>query len=508
MRFNSLGFGNAVSMKRLAVVLLPAVSVFTLPASVHAADPTIMAVGDSITAGFEQPSYRHALYKDLQKSGCSVDMVGGETLNTYSYNNPGLFPGQEFFDLQAIDPRYPAGSSWAASNDSDDTDHQAFGGIRADELFTGIADKGVPDIATQVIAFQPDYMLLHAGTNDLGQEVDRDKTVERWTSQTTEDLRNIIQATRRNQRNVKILVANFIPRDDDEGEFDAREQEMSDALTKSIEDNLSSEANVTIVDVKTGFDTQTMTTDGIHPNIVGEQHMADAFRTELLRLGLCEGVEGNTNTLPTLTLSNRQWEMITIPADPGPNGTVRNLFADDIQAAYGATEDWVVYRYEPSTDQYVVMGLDDTLLPNTGYWIIQVIADSITVDLPDTLSPIAASDVAGCPAGKQCTTASLASSADIVQWSLVGLSTLDKVSYADTRYQTANPACASGCTAAQAEQNNLVSSAAYRWNQTGYVAMAASDQIQPWDGVWLKVLPGANAPVWVLPITGSTAGVQ
>jgi len=498
--------GNLYSSKRrllrLLTRVLPFTAAFVLPLSVQAQDvgPTIMPVGDSITAGWQQPSYRRALYKDLQNAGCDVNMVGDQTLSSFLYNKPGEYPGEDFPSLAGFNPPYPAGATWSVANAADDTDHQGFGGIQAQEIATGVSS--VQPIATYVNNEQPDYVLLHAGTNDLSQALKKpDRTVERFVQNTSYDLRTIIKRVQESQPTAQILLGNFIPRaKEDAGSAQGeRERQMSVALTQEIDEKFPGLSNVTVVDVESGFNSATMTTDGVHPNALGEQHIADAFREALLDLGLCDNTGGPDPTpLPTHTINKGEWSLISIPADPGPSGTVQALFADDIDAnKYGSDGEWVVYAFDAVQGKYKELALSDTLAANKGYWIIQDVTDSIVLDLPSSLTPLAGGDLPGCPTDN-CVSADLVSNASKAQWNLVGISTLKSVTFENTRFQTANPVCDSGCTPAQAETNNLVSNEAHRY-RSGYQEMSAGDKTQPWDGIWIEVRSNAQSPKWVVP---------
>ncbi|MFK8080304.1 MAG: hypothetical protein AB8B97_08470, partial [Granulosicoccus sp.] len=126
--------------------------------------------------------------------------------------------------------------------------------------------------------------------------------------------------------------------------------------------------------------------------------------------------------LPTHTLTRGEWSLISKPADPGPNGTVETLFADDLPAAsYGSSGEWLIYEFNASSNAYREVELSDNLLANTGYWMIQISADSVVLDLPDSLRPLTGESTTDCPTRDLCSIKSLIGKQG-GQWNLVGVS--------------------------------------------------------------------------------------
>jgi len=155
--------------------------------------------------------------------------------------------------------------------------------------------------------------------------------------------------------------------------------------------------------------------------------------------------------LPTHTLANNEWSLISIPADPGSDGTVASLFGDDLPTTdYGSTGQWVMFGLDMATDEYVALVLGDRLSANTGYWILQRTGSSVVVDVPDTLNAPATSASAGCPEAQQCAQITLGTEAGRRQWNLVGFSSDTSLNYGSSRYQAQNSSCTAGCTPEQA----------------------------------------------------------
>ena len=276
-----------MSLKNL--ILVSAATVGTL-LTVHSgsaqAQQSVMVAGDSISAGFLQPSYRRPLLDELASYGCDVSMVGDQTMNNFDFRSPVANPGN-----------FEDGFS---PNNGYDTDHQAFPAIRADQLADGVSNFPyvVDPIADFVSLQQPDFLLVHLGTNDMGAafraSLDSDAEINAWVDETINDMRRFIDTSidaHNNPSLLKILVANFIPY--------AREtitprqmvvaERTSDLYSQRLESLVLDMADprVLIVDVATGFDPVSMTLEGIHPNTTGEQHMAGAFLPILRGAGLC-----------------------------------------------------------------------------------------------------------------------------------------------------------------------------------------------------------------------------
>lgn len=501
-----------LAKKSICFTALPLLLTPVLPTVANAADPTVMVVGDSISAGWFRPSYRHALYREFQNAGCSVDMVGDQTLTSYSYKRPGSQPGIDYPSLDQFEPDYGSGEHWSVSNPEDDTDHQAFGGIRADQTVSGVeatASGGarVEPIQVYVNNHQPDYMLVHLGTNDLGQEMDKESPDQSsFVTKTTNDLKNLVNRSREARADVKILIGDFIRRAGEGAAKRDLERQFSEAFTESIRNELNGYRGITtVVDVASGFNPSEMTYDGVHPNFRGERHLANAFMQALRDMGVCENVGGN-DELPKHTLRNGEWSLITIPADPGASGTVENLLADDMgNLPYGQNGSWVVYAYNAQGRTYQELGLGDRLRANVGYWIVQLSGGTVELDLPSNLSPAATGSPAGCPSGQVCTTSPLVSNASGSQWNLVGFSALNNLRFGETRFHTTSGACTSGCSPDEANTQGIAKNVAYRYrnpNNAGnpYVEMLSTDTFKAWEGVWVKVYSSADSPTWVLPV--------
>jgi lysophospholipase L1-like esterase len=113
--------------------------------------------------------------------------------------------------------------------------------------------------------YDPDVVLLMLGTNDYS---DPDATAAGTAAQ----LKQIVDEIHAVNADVEIFVA-IIPRTNKEmADYDAALQTMPD---------------VTYVDQFSGFDPETMTDDGVHPNDIGSQLIADVYYAALQSAGYC-----------------------------------------------------------------------------------------------------------------------------------------------------------------------------------------------------------------------------
>ena len=207
-----------------------------------AASPTpspvtrIMPLGDSITqANDETNSYRRPLWRLLQGSGRRVDFVGSQ-----SENHQGPPPNPDF-----------------------DLDHEGHWGWTADDVLR--------EIDGWARAFTPDVVLLHLGSNDALRGHD--------TAETLDELAAIVARLRAANPRVSVLLAQLIPT---RRAADNRRIEALNAGIPGLAARLDSAASrVVVVDQYTGFDANTDTRDGIHPNAAGEEKMASVWNHAL-----------------------------------------------------------------------------------------------------------------------------------------------------------------------------------------------------------------------------------
>lgn len=193
----------------------------------------IMPLGDSITQGAaNNDSYRRALWKLLERSKARIDLVG-----SMKTNHPYTGSAHSDFDI----------------------DHEGHWGWRADEVLAkidGWAKQAAPDI-----------VLIHLGSNDILQKQKNEDTLE--------ELRQIIIALRKQNRGIKIFLAQLIPIASKAANI--RIQELNRLLPDMAQSMTSNDSPVHIVNQYEGFNAFKDTYDGLHPNKSGIEKMAQQW---------------------------------------------------------------------------------------------------------------------------------------------------------------------------------------------------------------------------------------
>jgi lysophospholipase L1-like esterase len=219
----------------LAIVtaLVAALTFVVAQPAVSAAAPVrIMPLGDSITAG--PGCWRALLWDHLQRTGLTnIDFVGTQQGGGCSVP----------FDI----------------------DHEGHAGFAA----TGIADQN--QLPAWLAATSPDIVLMHLGTNDMwGGTISTDAILAAYSK--------LVDQMRANNPTMKIIVAQIIPMNPPSCAVCAQEVvALDNALPAWAAGKTTAQSPITVVDQWTGFNSATDSVDGVHPNDVGFQKMADRW---------------------------------------------------------------------------------------------------------------------------------------------------------------------------------------------------------------------------------------
>lgn len=233
-----------------------------------ASDPiAILPLGDSITQGEYHPTsaerqsfgYRAALQQMLVEHEIDYDFVGSEQTRCREANP--LMPFDGF-----------------------DPDHEGHWGWTAAEMLEGRWESTCGELKSQTLPewFDQheqlvDVVLLHLGTNEIIQALPSNHTVPHndlslaQLDDIAASIESVVETIDREVDNpdLRILVAEIIP-----GTLFELEAEMLNAqLATKFEDMPS----VVMVDHFSDFDPNTMTYDAVHPNTLGQQHMAERW---------------------------------------------------------------------------------------------------------------------------------------------------------------------------------------------------------------------------------------
>jgi len=199
----------------------------------------IMPLGDSITESAKgQYSYRFFLQNLLRNAGVTFDFVG--SLN-------GVHGGP---------PR----------NLAFDANHEGHWGGRTDEVLA--------QLPTWVKNSQPDVVLVHLGTNDLFQGQEAQNALD--------DLKQVVKVLQQNNSETRIVIAQILPWKD--GIEHPERVRYNRALATWVEEAKLQGAHMALADCNTGFDPDSDTWDGYHPNSQGEQKMAEQWMIALTPL--------------------------------------------------------------------------------------------------------------------------------------------------------------------------------------------------------------------------------
>jgi lysophospholipase L1-like esterase len=239
-RFDARRRPNLVSLALLLLLFLG-----TLQA---ATGVSILPLGDSITRGDRTAdslngSYRYYLYTNLTSAGYDVDFVGSTTEPTFTHL---VF----------------------------DQDHDGHGGYTTGMF---LSNQGTEPLKTWLDAYEPpDFVLLHIGTNDALYQVNHSTRLE--------NLRTIIGILREAKPKVTILLATIIPTTN---AYRNQKQiiPFNAALPALAASCTTADSKVVLVDQYTGFDaaTDTLASDGIHPNAEGMKKMAAVWYAALTK---------------------------------------------------------------------------------------------------------------------------------------------------------------------------------------------------------------------------------
>ncbi|MCW1916142.1 GDSL-type esterase/lipase family protein [Luteolibacter sp. GHJ8] len=195
-------------------------------------------MGDSITEGSPSSNYRTTLRTILTNAGYDVDYVG-----TYTAN-PGTLTDRE---------------------------HEGHSGWRIDQLDSNVSGwfSAIED---------PDFILLHIGTNDFGQNFDTANAINRW------DALILKMATLRPHAN--IVVTNIMQRS---GAVDTNIQNQFNAFVQArVNAHIAAGRKVTFLDMRAAVPLSDMP-DGLHPNQTGSDKMANAWLGAIQALSTPEG---------------------------------------------------------------------------------------------------------------------------------------------------------------------------------------------------------------------------
>lgn len=189
----------------------------------------ILPLGDSITFGYinggGSNGYRERLLADLKSAAYTVDFVGSQK-----------------------------------SGNMADNDNEGHSGFTINQI-RGVAAKG--------LAFRPNVVLLHAGTNDLN----RGNPSSEPNSDAPNRLGALLDDVLKAVPQAVVIVAKIIPSKN--SGLNSAIQAFNNALPAMVATRTSKGSNVSIVDMNVL--TSSELSDNLHPNVAGYSRMGDIW---------------------------------------------------------------------------------------------------------------------------------------------------------------------------------------------------------------------------------------
>ena len=253
-------------------------------------------VGVIQLARLGEPTYRYYLINIFTDEGLSVDYVGPYNGVGADFNNP-INPNPFVVPTEYQDSSHPVFS---------DQDMAGSTGWKIDNFL----QSGELPADSLIENYDPDYVLVHLGTNNLGSRIDTPQQAKDKMGQLIDLIRS--GDAKDSTKDTKIYVAQIIPLMDGAygggpGEYQLVQDYnalLFDLITLKNQD--VGYPDVTIVDMWTGFDYDNMLADGTHPNESGDREMAARWYSAIVTdLNLVATPEPTTIALPGIDLTGQ-----------------------------------------------------------------------------------------------------------------------------------------------------------------------------------------------------------
>ncbi len=209
---------------------------------------------------------------------------------------------------------------------------------------------------------------------------------------------------------------------------------------------------------------------------------------------------GNTCDV-TKTISKNKWQLIGIPCKaPATANTMEAILADDITGTYGT--DWDLYGYNPVSNSYDKVDLQDVLQVGKGYWIISA-SNSAVLDMPAGSLPANQTSSTQCTS-PACFETEITSNGS-TQWQLLANPFQHDYQWSELRGKvaTGDNLCndSDGCTLAEMESAGFVQDQGWYFDGTSYVELK-NTTVSPWTGMWIvaqETASNSHAPTLLFP---------
>jgi len=213
----------------------------------------ILILGDSITqAEINRASFRYPLWKKLIDTEIQFDFVGSMQTQQDKYSKG--TPPQPDYKGEPFDKDHEGHFSWAAS-----------------DIIIGRNPNngtGSGNLSQWLQDYDFDIVLVHLGTNDVFRK--------QGNAHIAGALKAVIETLRSDNPGAIILLAQAIPAARNDAIAKALVS-MNEMIRELVEEMNTSESPVILVDQYTGFDVAKDSYDGVHPNALGEEKMAQRW---------------------------------------------------------------------------------------------------------------------------------------------------------------------------------------------------------------------------------------
>ena len=208
------------------------------------------------------------------------------------------------------------------------------------------------------------------------------------------------------------------------------------------------------------------------------------------------------------------WQQMSLPCAPSSasvatlygTGSPMNLTTGDYGTANSAAgTGWIVEKYNPTTNAYVVLASSDTLVPGTGYWFKsfqKARQGTLTTNCPDTAPAASVTLADGCASANGCFAITLTSVAGADRYNLVGNPMPYGVDWSQVRVRidgsstTYTPTQAAMLDTSGNAAIAVISNTIYSWNGTAYDAYTdsgvTSGKLPYFSSFWVRVMHDAS----------------
>lgn len=235
----------------------------------------IMIVGDSMTQGAQGDwTWRYRIWEWFVSQNVGVDLVGPyKGTKSPSAPGPPAPPYVEGDPLPTVSPPDTGGGYAVGVSPDFDSDHFAVWGRQMAQ------DEGL--IQDVVGTYQPDYILVMLGFNDVGWSISD-------AAGTLQSTHNFVANARAAKPDIKFAMANIPMRAFIGGRKDLviKTNTYNKLLAAAIPTWSTSQSLIELVHLRENYDCHTTGCpagyDGLHPNSIGEYEIAQAFSITLV----------------------------------------------------------------------------------------------------------------------------------------------------------------------------------------------------------------------------------